>query len=73
MGAWGAPHRSHPAWDRARVARTVVGMLASGRLRTDDFPIRRFPFDEAVEAYRWLDEHPDEAIKVALTYDGGQP
>ncbi len=73
MGAWGAPHRAHPAWDRARVGRTVVGMLASGQLRTDDFPIRRFSFDDAVEAYRWLDEHPDEAIKVALTYEDLHP
>jgi 2-desacetyl-2-hydroxyethyl bacteriochlorophyllide A dehydrogenase len=71
MGAWGAPHRNHPAWDRARVARTAVGMLASGQLQVDEFPIRRFPFEDAVDAYRWLDEHPDEAIKVALTYDRG--
>jgi 2-desacetyl-2-hydroxyethyl bacteriochlorophyllide A dehydrogenase len=70
MGAWGAPHRDHPTWDRLRVARTVVELLASGRVRVDPLPIRHFPFDQAVDAYRWLDEHPDEAIKVALTYDG---
>ena len=73
MGAWGAPHRAHPAWDRLRVALTVVDLLASGRLAVDTLPIRRFPFDEAVEAYGWLDAHPDEAIKVALTYDGTNP
>jgi 2-desacetyl-2-hydroxyethyl bacteriochlorophyllide A dehydrogenase len=70
MGAWGAPHRAFPAWDRLRVARTVVDLLAAGRLEVDSLPIRRFPFEEAVEAYTWLDAHPDEAIKVALTYDG---
>jgi 2-desacetyl-2-hydroxyethyl bacteriochlorophyllide A dehydrogenase len=70
MGAWGAPHRAHPAWDRPRLARTVVDLLASGRVQVDPLPVRRFPFDQAVDAYRWLDEHPDEAIKVALTYDG---
>jgi 2-desacetyl-2-hydroxyethyl bacteriochlorophyllide A dehydrogenase len=73
MGAWAAPHRAHPAWDRMRVARTVIDMLASGRLAVDPLPVRRFPFEEAVEAYRWLDEHPEEAIKVALTYDGSYP
>ena len=71
MGAWGAPHRSYPAWDRERVMRTVVGLLASGRVRVDSLPLRKFPFDQAAEAYRWLDANPNEAVKVALTYEGG--
>jgi 2-desacetyl-2-hydroxyethyl bacteriochlorophyllide A dehydrogenase len=73
MGAWGAPHRSYPAWDRPRVMRTVVDLLASGALRVDDLPLRRFRFDDAIEAYGWLDAHPNEAVKVALTYDGSNP
>jgi 2-desacetyl-2-hydroxyethyl bacteriochlorophyllide A dehydrogenase len=72
MGAWGAPHRSFPAWDRPRVMRTVVDLLASGALRVDGLPVRRFPFEQAVEAYGWLDANPNEAVKVALTYDGFQ-
>ncbi len=73
MGAWDAPHRAYPAWDRLRVAQAIVGLLAVGRLEVDAFPIRHFPFDEAADAYDWLDAHPDEAIKVALTYDGTHP
>jgi 2-desacetyl-2-hydroxyethyl bacteriochlorophyllide A dehydrogenase len=73
MGAWAAPHRDYPAWDRHRVMRTVVDLLASGRLDTEPYPVRRFAFDEAAEAYRWLDEHPIEAVKVALAYGGGDP
>jgi 2-desacetyl-2-hydroxyethyl bacteriochlorophyllide A dehydrogenase len=73
MGAWGAPHRAYPAWDRMRVARTVVDLLASDRLEVDPLPVRRFGFEEAVDAYGWLDAHPDEAIKVALTYDDRNP
>jgi threonine dehydrogenase-like Zn-dependent dehydrogenase len=73
MGAWGAPHRAYPAWDRPRVAQAVVDLLAAGRLEVDTFPLRHFPFDKAAEAYGWLDAHPDEAIKVALTYDGTTP
>jgi 2-desacetyl-2-hydroxyethyl bacteriochlorophyllide A dehydrogenase len=73
MGAWGAPHRNHPAWDRPRVMRTVVELLASGRVQVDALPVRRFPFREAVGAYRWLDEHPNDAVKVVLTYDGTDP
>jgi 2-desacetyl-2-hydroxyethyl bacteriochlorophyllide A dehydrogenase len=70
MGAWGAPHRAYPAWDRRRLMQTVVDLFASGRVRLDPLPIRRFPFDQAVEAYRWLDGNPSEAVKVALSYDG---
>lgn len=73
MGAWGAPHRAHPAWDRPRVMRTVVDLLASGVLRVDGLPVRHFPFEQAVEAYGWLDANPNEAVKVALTYDGFHP
>jgi threonine dehydrogenase-like Zn-dependent dehydrogenase len=73
MGAWGAPHRAYPAWDRPRVMQTVVGLLAAGAVRVDDLPVRRFPFDQAAEAYRWLDDNPNEAVKVALTYDGSNP
>ena len=73
MGAWGAPHRAYPGWDRPRVMRTVVDLFTAGRLRVDALPIRRFPFEQAVEAYAWLDEHPNDAVKVALTYDGSTP
>jgi hypothetical protein len=26
-----------------------------------------------VDAYGWLDGHPNDAVKVALTYDGFNP
>ena len=67
MGAWGAPHRAYPAWDRPRVLRTVVDLLASGAVRVDALPVRHFPFEQAVDAYGWLDDNPNEAVKVALT------
>ena len=73
MGAWGAPHRAYPAWDRPRVLRTVVDLLAPGALRVDALPLRHFPFEHAVDAYGWLDDNPNEAVKVALTYDGFSP
>jgi threonine dehydrogenase-like Zn-dependent dehydrogenase len=71
MGAWGAPHRGYPAWDRMRVMKTVLGLLASGVVRTDELPVRRFSFDDAPTAYEWLDGHGAEAVKVVLDYDAG--
>ncbi len=54
--------------------RTVVGLLASGQVRVDALSLKRFPFEQAQEAYRWLDENPRGAIKVALDYgDGARP
>lgn len=73
MGAWGAPHRASPAWDRPRVMQAVVDLLASDAVRTDALPVRHFPFAQAVDAYGWLDDNPNEAVKVALTYDGLDP
>jgi threonine dehydrogenase-like Zn-dependent dehydrogenase len=71
MGAWGAPHRAYPAWDRMRVMETVLGLLASGAVRTDELPVRRFPFRDAPDAYAWLDAHGTEVVKVVLDYDAG--
>lgn len=73
MGAWGAPHRVYPSWDRPRVMRTIVDLLGSERVTIAGFPMRRFPFGEAVQAYRWLDANPIDAVKVVLTYDGDSP
>jgi 2-desacetyl-2-hydroxyethyl bacteriochlorophyllide A dehydrogenase len=69
MGAWGNIHRHHPAWDRSRVMRTVVDLLHSDRLKVDAFPVRRFAFEDVISAYTWLDEHPGDALKVALAYE----
>jgi threonine dehydrogenase-like Zn-dependent dehydrogenase len=71
MGAWGAPHRAYPAWDRLRVMETVMGLLASGAVRTDELPVRRFAFGDAPAAYEWLDAHGAEVVKVVLDYDAG--
>jgi hypothetical protein len=34
----------------------------------DGLLARRFPVRAGPDAYRWIDEHPLEAVKVALTY-----
>ena len=52
---------------------TVVDLLATEAVRVDDLPVRHFPFADAVDAYGWLDGHPNDAVKVALTYDGFNP
>ena len=50
-----------------------LATLMTNAAASDELPVRRFPFEQAVEAYAWLDENPREAVKVALTYNGFDP
>ncbi len=68
MAVWDCPHRHYPLWDRPRVEEVVIGLLASGRLRTDGLITHRLPFTRAAEAYALIDQRPSDVIKVAFTY-----
>jgi 2-desacetyl-2-hydroxyethyl bacteriochlorophyllide A dehydrogenase len=54
-------------WDSARRTETVLSLLL--QLRLKELISHCFPFEEASEAYRLVDEHPDEAVQVILTHD----
>lgn len=56
-GRWDTERRIDTAWD-------VLRRVESSKLVTHRVPVERAP-----EAYRLLDEHPEEAIGVLLTYD----
>jgi threonine dehydrogenase-like Zn-dependent dehydrogenase len=43
-------------------------LLYTDRISVNGLLERRFPFDDAPAAYRWLDENPQGAVKVALVY-----
>jgi 2-desacetyl-2-hydroxyethyl bacteriochlorophyllide A dehydrogenase len=68
IGAWGVPDRHAPLWDRRRVMDTATRLLYSDEISIDGLVGRTFAFDDAPAAYRWLDEHPQAAVKVVLTY-----
>jgi len=57
-----------PRWDSDRRMDTVLGLL--GRLKLRDLISHRIPFGEASEAYKLLDERPEEALQVIFTYEG---
>ena len=56
-----------PRWDRARRTAVAVDLLA--RLRLEPLISHRIPLLRAAEAYRLLDERPEAAGQVVLTYD----
>jgi threonine dehydrogenase-like Zn-dependent dehydrogenase len=68
IGGWGTPNRHAPLWDRRRVLDVATRLLYTDRVSVKGLLDKTFPFDEAPAAYEWLDEHPQEAVKVALEY-----
>jgi len=68
MAVWDCPHRDYPMWNRERIHATVTDLLARGRLQTQGLISHRIPFMRAAEAYELIDHHPEETIKVVLTY-----
>ncbi len=54
-------------WDKARRMRTVMRLLES--IPVEALITHRFPVDQAAEAYALLDQHPDQALQVLITYD----
>lgn len=53
-------------WSKAR--RLAVAWKMVVRQRPERLVTHRFPLDEAVAAYRLLDERPEEALQVLLVY-----
>jgi 2-desacetyl-2-hydroxyethyl bacteriochlorophyllide A dehydrogenase len=56
-------------WDRARRGRAVLDLLR--HLPLEEMVTHRVPFERAPEAYRLVDERPDETLQVILTYPQG--
>lgn len=53
-------------WDKSR--RFEVAWEALQRIQPQKWITHRFPIDEAEEAYRLLDENPQETIQIILNY-----
>ena len=63
-----APALQH-RWDGYRLARTAVDLAVSGRLRLIELISHTVPMAQAPAAFRLLDEHPEEALQVVLSFD----
>jgi 2-desacetyl-2-hydroxyethyl bacteriochlorophyllide A dehydrogenase len=56
-----------PRWDRARRTEAVLDLLP--RLRLKELVSHMIPFEEALRAYRLVDEEPGETVQVILFHD----
>ena len=59
-----------PRWDRARRTAAVLGLLP--RLQLAPLISHRLPFDRAADAWRLVDERPDEVAQVVIEYAGDE-
>ena len=55
-------------WGAARAQRLAEQLIASGQLRTDGIIQPTVPFEESVEAFRQMDEHPESCIKLGVRF-----
>ncbi|MEA2594077.1 MAG: hypothetical protein QOF01_546 [Thermomicrobiales bacterium] len=62
------PLRDAPAWNLARFVDVSLVWLASGRLRTEGIVWPIVSFGESVEAYRAIDERPEQSIKLGIRF-----
>lgn len=69
---WGMPHRSAPLWDGRRLEETVIELLQAGRLNVAAMLGRRYRYEDAAEAYAFIDQHPEQGVKTFLTYEASE-
>ena len=62
------PYREYPLWDRKRVYDTVVELFRRKILTARGLLSPVVRLDEAVEAYKLIDEHPEKTIKLGIRY-----
>jgi threonine dehydrogenase-like Zn-dependent dehydrogenase len=62
------PLRDAPAWTLGRLVEVAFDWLTTGRLRSDGIITPVVPFDQAAEAYREIDEHPERSIKLGISF-----
>lgn len=62
------PMRDAPVWDLQRLVDLGIAWLVSGRVRTEGIITPIVPFADSAEAYRAIDERPQESIKLGITF-----
>lgn len=67
------PDLSH-RWSRHRLERTVIGLIADGRLDVAPLITHVLPVERAAEAFELLDRGAPDVLQVVLSFsDDGQP
>ncbi|MBI2942223.1 MAG: zinc-binding alcohol dehydrogenase [Chloroflexi bacterium] len=62
------PIRDYPLWDRQRILALCFDMLREGTLVAEPIVCPRVAFDQVVDAYRDIDEHPERSVKLGVIF-----
>ena len=62
------PTRDHPRWSFQRIEDTCWRMLADGKFKTDEALDPVVPFDQAADAWRQVDESPQDSVKLGVAF-----
>jgi threonine dehydrogenase-like Zn-dependent dehydrogenase len=60
-------------WDRRRTVGLAEDLLRTGRLRADGVVQPIVPFERSAEAYREIDEHPEQSVKLGVRFGTAGP
>jgi threonine dehydrogenase-like Zn-dependent dehydrogenase len=55
-------------WDHERIVDLAEDLIRTGKVRTDGIVQPIVPFEEAADAYRMIDEHPERCIKLGVRF-----
>ena len=55
-------------WNDERIEDTVYRLMLDKKLDTHGFIDPVYPFDQAVEAYKLISEHPEKCVKLGFTF-----
>lgn len=62
------PNRDHPMWDSQRIKDCAFRLLEQGKLSVEGLVTPIVSIEEAAEAYRDIDEHPEKSIKMGVRF-----
>jgi len=62
------PNRDHPRWNFGRIIQSCWKWLAEGRFDCEDIVDPVIPFEDSVEAYIEMDNHPERSVKLGISF-----
>lgn len=62
------PNRDHPRWDFARICNICWKWLSEGKFQCEDIVYPVVPFEESPKAYEDMDLHPENSIKLGISF-----
>lgn len=66
MQGWGNLHRNAPLWDRARLRRAAIELLANGALQVEPLISHAYSFSKIADAYAHIEQ--GQPLKIIIEY-----